>query len=138
MDAAETEVWELHRGFVEANPIARHEFLEEHMAPGDTLLWYNLNQSNYHGVDHIVELWKMLKEAMAGRPARFDARDEQVTVVGDVGLVTYLGDLYADFGELGTFEQACRSTEVWQRTDGNWQMIHFHCSNHVPDVMGGH
>jgi ketosteroid isomerase-like protein len=134
---AEAEVRALHQGFVEANPIAQHEFLEAHMAPGDTLLWYNLNQSNYHGVDHIVELWKMLKAAMDGRPARFSARDEQVTVVGDMALVTYLGDLYADFGDLGTFEQDARSTEVWQRIDGEWKMIHFHCSNHVPGVMGG-
>ncbi|MBI5088865.1 MAG: nuclear transport factor 2 family protein [Actinobacteria bacterium] len=52
-------------------------------------------------------------------------------------MVTYLGDLYADFGDLGTFEQQCRSTEVWRRTDAEWRMIHFHCSNHVPDVMGG-
>jgi ketosteroid isomerase-like protein len=131
------EIWELHRAFVLANVTAHHPFLQQHMASGDTLVWYNLNQSNYLGVDHIVELWKMLAAAMDGRPARFTARDDEVTVVGDMALVTYLGDLYADFGELGTFEQVGRSTEVWRRTDGEWKMIHFHCSNHVPGVMGG-
>ena len=138
----EEKVWELHRGFVEANKTGYHPFLEEHMAPGMTLVWDNLNQSNYYGVDHIVELWKMLATAMDGRPAECSSRDDVVTVVGDMALVTYLGDLYADFGELGTFEQKCRTTEVWQRlTDSTgaqaWKMIHFHCSNHVPGVMGG-
>jgi len=133
----EAEIWQLHRDFVTANVTAFHPFLEQHMAPGATLIWYNLNQSNYLGVDHIVELWKMLAAAMDGRPARFSSRDDQVTVVGDMALVTYLGDLYADFGALGIFEQVGRSTEVWQRIDGAWEMIHFHCSNHLPGVMGG-
>ena len=39
------------------------------MAPGMTLIWYNLNQSNYYGVDHIVELWKMLAAVSQGREA---------------------------------------------------------------------
>ncbi len=60
LTADEEKIWELHRGFIDANKTGFHPFLEEHMAPGMTLVWYNLNQSNDHGVDHIVELWKML------------------------------------------------------------------------------
>ena len=37
--------------------------------PAMTLIWYNLNQSNYYGVDHIVELWKMLAAVSQGREA---------------------------------------------------------------------
>ena len=133
----EKEVWELHRGFVEANKTGHHPFLEAHMAPGDTLLWYNLNQSNYHGVDHIVELWKMLAAVMQGKTAKCETRDDKVSVVGDVALVTYLLDFSADFGALGKFVQEARTTEVWQKMDGEWKMIHFHCSNYVPGVMGG-
>ena len=68
----EEKIWELHRGFAEANKTGFHPFLEEHMAPGMTLIWYNLNQSNYYGVDHIVELWKMLAAVCraAKRPSR--------------------------------------------------------------------
>lgn len=135
--ADETRVWELHRGFVEANKTGHHPFLEEHMAPGMTLVWYNLNQSNYHGVDHIVELWKMLAATMQGKEAKCDARDDEVTIVGDMALVTYLLDFEGDFGALGKFIQETRNTEVWQRMDGAWKMIHFHCSNYVPGVMGG-
>ncbi len=44
----ETRVLNLHCEFVEANKTAYHPFLEANMAPGMSLLWYNLNQSNYH------------------------------------------------------------------------------------------
>lgn len=133
----EAKIWELHRGFAEANKTGYHPFLEEHMAPGMTLIWYNLNQSNYMGVDHIVELWKMLAAVSQGREALVETRDDQVTVVGDMSLVTYLLNFAADFGALGKFVQEARCTEVWQRMDGEWKMIHFHCSNYVPGVMGG-
>jgi ketosteroid isomerase-like protein len=134
----EQTIWELHRAFASANQVADSQFLKDHMAPGpDTLIWYNLNQSNYIGVDHIVELWDMLRDAMGGKPAVVETRDERVTVLGDVALVTYLLKLAADFGPLGKFEQEGRDTEVWQKMNGEWKMIHFHCSNYVPGVMGG-
>ncbi len=133
----EAKIWELHRGFVNANKTGHHPFLETNMAPGMTLLWYNLNQSNYHGVDHIVELWKMLAAALQGGEAKCESRDDKVTVVGDVALVTYILDFHADCGDVGVFSTEARDTEVWQRIDGEWKMIHFHCSSYVPDVMGG-
>ena len=43
----------------------------------------------------------------------------------------------ADFGSLGKVDQEGRTTEVWQQIDGEWKMIHFHCSNYKPGVMGG-
>ena len=83
------------------------------MAPGaDTLVWYNLNQSNYIGVDHICELWEMLRAAMGGMEAKCEAFDESVTVTGDLALVTYLMHFAADFGALGKFVQDARDTEV--------------------------
>jgi hypothetical protein len=39
---------------------------------------------------------------------------------------------------MGVIDQDARATEIWQRADGTWRMVHFHCSNHVPDQMGGH
>lgn len=133
----EARIWELHRGFVDANKTGHHPFLEANMAPGMTLLWYNLNQSNYHGVDHIVELWKMLNSMLEGREAKCESRDDIVSLVGDMALVTYILDFDADFGDLGRFEMEARCTEVWQRIDGEWKMIHFHCSSYVPGVMNG-
>ena len=134
----EEKIWELHRGFVNANRTGDSQYLKDHMAPGpDALLWYNLNQSNYIGMDHIVELWDMLRAASAGKEARVETRDDRVTIVGDMALVTYLLDFAADFGALGKFVQQARDTEVWQKIGGEWKMIHFHCSNYVPGVMGG-
>jgi ketosteroid isomerase-like protein len=134
----EERIRELHVGFLNANKTGDSQFLRDHMAPGpDTLIWYNLNQSNYIGVDHIVELWDMLRAAAAGKEAVVQARDERITIVGDLALVTYLLHFEADFGALGRFVQDARDTEVWQRLNGEWKMIHFHCSNYVPGVMGG-
>lgn len=131
-------IQELHEGFVEANRCGNWRFLEENMAPGpDALRWYNLNQSNYIGVDHIVELWKMLHAAMGGKRALCESRDDRIEIVGDMALVTYLLHFEADFGALGRFVQDARDTEVWQRMNGEWKMIHFHCSNYIPGVMGG-
>ena len=64
-------------------------------------------------------------------------RDDAVTIIGDAALVTHIIDLAADFGSLGKVDQEGRTTEVWQRIDGEWKMIHFHCSNYEPGVMGG-
>jgi ketosteroid isomerase-like protein len=134
----EAAVWDLHNGFVQANRVGDWTFLEANMADGpDRLRWYNLNQSNYIGKDHIIELWKMLVAVSQGREALCEARDERVEVVGDIGLVTYLLHFEADFGNLGKMNQDARDTEVWQRIDGAWKMIHFHCSNYTPGVMGG-
>ena len=134
----EKRIRELHDAFCQANTTGDVAFLRAHMAPGaDALTWFNLNQSNYVGVDHICELWEMLRAAMGGKEAQCEAFDERVTVDGNMAVVTYLLHFGADFGALGKFVQDARDTEVWQKQNGEWKMIHFHCSNYVPGVMGG-
>lgn len=131
-------VYELHRGFVAANRVGDHTFLEAHMVPGaKDLTWFNLNESNYIGVDHIVELWKFLAKVSGGVEAKVEVVEEKMEVIGDMAYVTYMLDFAADFGNLGTFVQVARSTEVWKKVDGDWVMAHFHCSNHTSGVMGG-
>ncbi len=128
----------LHREFCVANTCADWPFLEENVEPGDVLVWYNLNQSNYHGLDHIVELWKMLAATSGeGVHAIVEPRDDEITIIGDAALVTYLLHFEADFGSLGKVSQDARCTDVWRRSEGSWKMIHFHCSNYVPGIMGG-
>ena len=136
----EEVIRELHDGFVAANRTGETEFLRAYMVQGpDELLWYNLNSSNYHGLDHICELWDFLRALIQSSTgsAVVEPRDEQVTVIGDAAVVTYLLHFEADLGSLGNLNQEARSTEVWQRIDGTWKMIHFHCSNYVPGIMGG-
>lgn len=132
-------ILELHNGFAAANTTGDVAFLRKHMVHGpDALLWYNLNQSNYVGVDHICELWELLRQSSPkGTPAEVEMRDERITVCGDAAWVTYGLRFRADFGPLGRVDQDARSTEIWQRIEGEWRMVHFHCSNHVPGQMGG-
>ncbi len=132
------DIKKLHEDFCEANTCADWPFLEKNVAPGDVLVWYNLNQSNYHGLDHIVELWKMLdSKAGGGVHALVEPRDDEITIFSDSALVTYLLHFEADFGKLGKVSQDARCTEVWRRSEDSWQMIHFHCSNYEPGIMGG-
>ena len=134
----ERRIYQLHQEFVAANRTGDHEWLEAHMAPGtEHLTWFNLNESNYVGVPHIVELWKFLVVMSGGKGARTDVIEERMDVGTDMAYVAYRLDFYADFGNLGTYEQVARTTEVWRKIDGDWKMVHFHCSNHTPDVMGG-
>lgn len=134
----EKTIRELHRGFLEANNTGDTSFLRAHMAPGaDGLLWFNLNQSNYLGTDHICELWDFLSGVSKGGAAQSSERDTRVTVVGDAAWVTYGLHFRADFGPMGLVDQDARATEIWQLGDGEWRMVHFHCSSHVPGQMGG-
>jgi ketosteroid isomerase-like protein len=138
MSEDEKRIRELHDGFVEANRTGDVPFLRAHMAPGkETLTWFNLNQSNYVGVDHICELWEFLRNLSAGGKAECKVREERITVSGDAAWVVYALDFRADFGAMGKVAQDARCTEVWQRLGGDWRMVHFHCSNHVPGQMGG-
>ena len=134
----EKRIRELHAGFVEANTTGDVAFLRAHMVPGkDALTWFNLNQSNYVGVDHISELWQFLSGVSAGRKAECKVSEERITVTGDAAWVVYALDFRADFGAMGKIAQDARCTEIWQRSGGDWRMVHFHCSNHVPGQMGG-
>jgi len=135
---AENEVLALHRGFLAANQTGDVAFLRAHMAEGrDALTWWNLNQSNYIGMDHICELWEFLSGLTSGGEAEAEERDTRIEVCGDAAWVVYGLRFRADFGPMGVVDQDARATEIWHRVDGEWKMKHFHCSNHVPGQMGG-
>lgn len=133
------ELRKLHHEFVEANAVSDPGFLAAHMAPGpDVLTWFNLNGSDYVGVDHISELWQMIKGLLGDGRAESESSDERVTVEGDIGWVEFHLYYEADFGNLGKVAQHGRGTEIWRRVEGQWRMVHCHFSNHVPNQMGGY
>jgi|SRR5580693_5315150 ketosteroid isomerase-like protein len=135
-DAA--EIMRLHREFVDANGPLDSSYLRRRVtAAPNELVWYNLNGSAYVGRDHIAQLWDTLSAAMDGQAVSAELRDERVEVAGDVAWVTYLSHYRADFGNLGSYNGGMRSTEVWRRRDGEWELVHAHFSVHVPDQMGG-
>lgn len=139
LDGDALEIMRLHREFVDANGPLDSSYLRRRVtALPDELVWYNLNGSVYVGQDHIAALWDMLSAAMGGQAISAELRDERVDVEGDVAWVTYLNNYRADFGNLGSYNAGMRSTEIWRRRDGEWQLVHTHFSTHVPNQMGGH
>jgi ketosteroid isomerase-like protein len=119
----EKRIRELHAGFVEANTTGDVAFLRAHMAPGkDTLTWFNLNQSNYVGVDHISELWQFLSGVSAGRKAECKVREERVTVTGDAAWIVY-ARLPRGLRRDGRAQDA-RCTDL-AAPGGDWRMVHF-------------
>jgi ketosteroid isomerase-like protein len=134
----EARVLELHHEFVAANQAIDVDWLRAHMVPGaDALTWFNLNKSDYIGVDHICRLWEFLDAAAAGAEQHCRSVDPHVHVDGDVAWVDSHIELEADFGVMGNVSQSSRSTEIWQRRDGDWKMAHFHCSEHEPGGWEG-
>jgi len=129
--ADEARILELHHEFVAANQNIDVDWLRTHMVPGaDTLTWFNLNKSDYIGVDHICRLWDFLKAVAGGAEQHVESIEPHVHVHGDVAWVDSHIHLDANFGVMGNVSQTSRSTEIWQRMDGDWKMAHFHCSEH--------
>ncbi len=138
MEADVAEIMRLHREFVDANGPLDSSYLRRRVTPTpNELVWYNLNGSAYIGQDHIAGLWDTLSANMNSPAVSTELRDERVEVDGDVAWVTYLSHYQGDFGELGTFDGGMRSTEIWRRRDGEWELVHTHFSVHVPDQMNG-
>ncbi len=133
------EILRLHREFMTANQPLDSAHLRKICVDGpDELVWFNLNQSNYYGLEHIAQLWDMLRAILAGQEGEVsELRDERVEVEGDMALVTCQLRYKGDFGNLGTFDTDTRGTEVWRRRGGEWKLAHGHWSTHVPGQMGG-
>ena len=127
----EEHILELHREFVAANQAIDVDWLRAHMVPGtDTLTWFNLNKSDYLGVDHICRLWEFLAVVAAGAEQHCESIDPHAHVLGDVAWVDSHIRIEADFGVMGQVKQTSRATEIWQRMNDDWKMVHFHCSEH--------
>lgn len=138
-DQDRDELLHLHREFLQANEPLDSDYLRTMCVDGaEELVWFNLNQSNYYGLEHIAQLWDMLKAILAGQKGEVsELRDERVEVEGDMALITYQLRYKGDFGNLGSFNTGARGTEVWRRRDGTWKLLHGHWSSHVPNQMGG-
>lgn len=142
IEADEKAVLDLHERFMRACDVGDTDFLRRHVRGGlEGLTWFNLNKSNYFGVDHICSLWDLLRSTGApGGKILNEDRDVRVEACGDVAWLVYGLHLRADFGELGAVDHQARTTEIWQRAGDagkDWKLVHFHCSDWQPGVMGG-
>lgn len=79
----------------------------------------------------------MLSANMTAPALSTEIHDERVEVEGDVAWVTYLSRYQADFGAVGTYDGGMRSTEIWRRRDGKWEIVHTHFSAPAPAQTSG-
>lgn len=137
MSADEARVAALHERFVQANTHEDTDWLSQHIHPD--ISWFNLNKSNYFGDQAILTLWTWLYDQRPDKTkdATIVVTNRIIHVVGDAGLVAYTMSIDYDFGEEAQFHTGGRGTEVWLRTDGDFKLAHFHCSEHEPGNMGG-
>lgn len=137
MSTDEARVTALHERFIEANTHEDTEWLSQNIHPDIT--WFNLNKSNYFGDAAILTLWTWLYDQRPDKTkdATIVVTNRVIQVVGDAALVAYTMSIDYDFGEQAQFHTGGRGTEVWLRTDGDFKLAHFHCSEHEPGNMGG-
>lgn len=137
MSTDEARVTALHERFIEANTHEDTEWLSQNIHSDIT--WFNLNKSNYFGDTAILTLWTWLYDQRPDKTkdATIVVTNRVIQVVGDAALVAYTMSIDYDFGEQAQFHTGGRGTEVWLRTDGDFKLAHFHCSEHEPGNMGG-
>lgn len=137
MTADENRVRELHDQFVMANTHEDTEWLGEHIL--HDVSWFNLNKSNYFGDEAIITLWNWLYEQRPDKTkdATIVVDSRAIKVVGDAAIVTYNMTIDYDFGDKAQFHAGARATEFWIRSDGDFKLAHFHCSEHEHGIMGG-
>lgn len=137
MGTDEQRVVSLHKRFVEANTREDTDWLGAHIMPDIT--WFNLNKSNYFGEKAILDLWKWLYEQKPDKTkhATLTVTDRHIQMTADSAVVSYVMQIDYDFGDAAQFHAAGRATEIWFKTEGEFRLAHFHCSEHEPGNMGG-
>jgi ketosteroid isomerase-like protein len=128
------EVKRLHEEFIVANRTGDTAWCRAHMAPGDeAIILFNTNGSAYHGVEHWCSLWDYYRDHIkgdrrtGGKPPLFESVEPHYTVVGDAAWVVYRLRMVAKLDDVPVPEQA-RGTEIYQRLNGVWTMVHAHFS----------
>ena len=113
------------------------------MAPGhDGTILFNTNGSVYVGVEHWCELWDYYRDHIKGdrrtqgEPPRFESVDPRVTVSGDAAWVLYRLRMIGKLDGEPLPEQS-RGTEIYERIDGEWVMVHGHWSIGEPGGPAG-
>lgn len=140
----EEEILKLHLDFIVANRTGDTAWCRANMAGGDEgAILFNTNGSNYIGVEHWCRLWDFYREHIkgdqrtGGEPPLFEGHNQRVTVNGDSAWVTYrlkmIGRIYGE-----PLPEDARGTEIYQKIDGEWKMVHGHWSIGSPgEVQGG-
>lgn len=144
----EREIYDLHVEWLLANRTADTGYCRRRFA-ADTIQ-FNTNGSVYRGVEHWCSLWDFYRDKLVGdrrtggQPPLCTSHDVVVRVVGDVAWVSYRltslvrwrSEEYENpWGE--AVPALGRGTEVYERRDGRWQMVHGHYSKGEPGHDAG-
>lgn len=140
----------IHREWLRSNRIADIAWCRQDMS--EDVILCNTNGSIYRGIEHWCALWRYYRHCIrgdgrtGGQPPLMTSSDVVVRVVGDVGWISYryrfLGAWQADqpnpWASGDELPVGGRGTEVYERRDGRWQLVHGHFSKGEPgaDVNG--
>jgi len=109
---------------------------------GEKYLMYNLNGHPYYGLTQKTQLWEHLGKILC-IPDISTPKNLRLEIVGDVAWLACENIVRLELRPGVQFDGfpltpfRIRSTEVYQRDDGNgnpvWKMWHFHCSPTAPE-----
>lgn len=84
--------------------------------------------------------WALVRETyeeifLNTRSIRFSLGDVRVRVSGDLGYATCIENLVSDEGDNGNYLGAVLATNVFERRNGEWRLIHHHASPFASDEV---
>jgi uncharacterized protein (TIGR02246 family) len=123
--SAAAEIRAVHEEWTDRTGAKDLDGLMQHIAP-DIVSYEEAGLVQHVGIDEVREVCRHGLESSPGR-IDFDTPDLTVNVDGDLAVAWGLDRVAAD----GT-ESRSRATRVFQRRDGDWQMIHQHRSMPAP------
>jgi uncharacterized protein (TIGR02246 family) len=120
-ETSAAEVRAVHEHWSDRTAAKDLDGLMEHIAP-DIVSYEQAGPLQYTGIDDVREVCRRGLESSPGR-IEFDVPGLTVQADGDLAVAWGLDRIFAD----GT-ETRSRGTRVFQRRDGQWQMVHQHRS----------
>jgi len=120
-DVSDAEVQAVHAQWFDRTAAKDLDGLMEHIAP-DIVSYEHTGPMQYIGIDDVREVCRRGLQASPG-PIDFDIPDLTIRAYGDLAVAWGLDRIVADGVEIQS-----RGTRVFQRRDGDWQMIHQHLS----------
>lgn len=128
----------VHNEWWEANREVDVPRMQQCFVPGgERYLMYNLNGHPYWGMEEKTALWEALHAFGVRIPDIEQPINLRLDIHGDFAWLACDGVIRLTSPEpipnLPTDPMRVRSTEIFERTDDGWRIVHFHCSPHAPD-----
>jgi hypothetical protein len=141
-EADRAEIMRLHREWWESNREMDHARMRKCFVEGDRYYQFNLNGHPYYGIDQKVRLWQAFGDMAMLIPEIGPDENLRLEIRGDMAwlacenVVRVEAPPELNLGDVPRTPFRVRSTEVYQRDDGNgaavWRIWHIHCSPSAP------